>query len=148
MPSKGLNSTSELWHGPKGAGRRDICRICESTQATAFAPSIGEWQADEGGGARADKGQPDEWQPESGNQISGSQASERYGGRLGDTSIGRTTNNILCKDPGFLQGVSQLLSSPTFWAHKAYLRFKVGYGLGSDLSAAFLKQVRFPASRL
>jgi putative endopeptidase len=60
--------------------------------------------------------------------------------RLGAPAVGAETDNILCKDPAFLQGVSGLMTSPTFWAHKAYLRFKVAYGLGSDLSDAFLEQ--------
>jgi len=32
------------------------------------------------------------------------------------------------------------MNVPTYWAHKAYLRFMVAYGLGSDLSEAFLEQ--------
>jgi len=59
---------------------------------------------------------------------------------MGGPHIGKTTDNILCKDSQFLEGLSSIMSSPTFWAHKAYLRFKVAYGLGSDLSSEFLKQ--------
>ena len=33
-----------------------------------------------------------------------------------------------------------MMNVPTYWAHKAYLRFMVAYGLGSDLSEAFLEQ--------
>lgn len=54
--------------------------------------------------------------------------------------IGAHTNNILIKDPGFLSGVSEMMNVPTYWAHKAYLRFMVAYGLGSDLSDKFLEQ--------
>ena len=54
--------------------------------------------------------------------------------------VGAHTNNILMKDPGFMRGLSDMMNVPTYWAHKAYLRFMVAYGLGSDLSDAFLEQ--------
>jgi putative endopeptidase len=54
--------------------------------------------------------------------------------------VGANTNNILMKDPGFMRGLSDMMNVPTYWAHKAYLRFMVAYGLGSDLSDAFLEQ--------
>jgi len=60
--------------------------------------------------------------------------------QMGAVGIGAKTDNILSKDDGFLRGLSQIMNVPTFWAHKAYLRFKVAYGLGSDLSNDFLKQ--------
>ncbi|KAJ1492675.1 hypothetical protein T484DRAFT_1930886 [Baffinella frigidus] len=60
--------------------------------------------------------------------------------RLGAPNVGVQSDNILCKDPAFLTGISGLMTSPTFWAHKAYLRFKIAYGLGSDLSGPFLQQ--------
>jgi putative endopeptidase len=54
--------------------------------------------------------------------------------------VGARTNNILMKDPDFMRGLSDLMTVPTYWAHKAYLRFMVAYGLGSDLSSKFLAQ--------
>mmetsp|Transcript_38149 Transcript_38149/g.90131 ORF Transcript_38149/g.90131 Transcript_38149/m.90131 type:complete len:744 (+) Transcript_38149:96-2327(+) len=59
---------------------------------------------------------------------------------MGGADVGKNSNNILAKDEGFLRGLSGLLSVTTFWAHKAYLRFRVAYGLGADLSDPFLKQ--------
>ena len=37
-------------------------------------------------------------------------------------SFSQKTDNILCKDKGFIEGVSKLLGAPDLWAHKAYLR--------------------------
>ena len=54
--------------------------------------------------------------------------------------VGSATNNILIKDADFLRGLSDMMKVPTYWAHKAYLRFMVAYGLGSDLSDKFLDQ--------
>jgi putative endopeptidase len=54
--------------------------------------------------------------------------------------VGAHTNNILMKDADFMRGLSDLMTVPTYWAHKAYLRFMVAYGLGSDLSDKFLEQ--------
>ena len=54
--------------------------------------------------------------------------------------VGAHSNNILMKDAGFMRGLSDMMNVPTYWAHKAYLRFMVAYGLGSDLSNKFLEQ--------
>jgi len=59
---------------------------------------------------------------------------------LGVKGLGEGTDNILCKDRGFVEGLSKLLGAPDLWAHKAYLRFQLAYGLGSDLSTPFLQQ--------
>jgi len=58
----------------------------------------------------------------------------------GGDIVGAHTNNILMKDPDFMRGLSDMMNVPTYWAHKAYLRFMVAYGLGSDLSDKFLEQ--------
>jgi len=60
--------------------------------------------------------------------------------QMGAPTVGAKTDNILCKDKGFVEGLSRLLASNNLWAHKAYLRFQLAYGLGSDLSTPYLKQ--------